>query len=228
MTNKKSFLFKFKYLGIPYDIGGVTADEVALTCTGIGYLPWQADNGETLMVRCLFCSEADGTIISPNDVCLQYRSKFKAYNLFAAVSGGYGHVEFLDINLQPALRYTMTMSNNLWYHTIQVPKPPLTTTAAERRNDALIRSMSNRASYELWHNRLGHPSQHVMENIHKYVDGVPRLSHNDLWKCSSCSQDKLRKTPIGTPSRPPQSSIQPKQPKPPPQLPPQPKTLYPG
>ena len=120
----------------------------------------------------------------------------------------------------------MTMSNNLWYHTIQVTKPPLTTMVAEQRKNALIRSMSNRASYELWHNRLGHPSQHIMENIHKYVDGVPRLSHNDLWKCSSCSQGKLRKTPIGKPTKPPQSFLQPKPPPQPP--PPQPQTLYPG
>ena len=56
-----------------------------------------------------------------------------------------------------------------------------------------LKILTNRASYELWHNRLGHPSQHVMENIHKYADGVPRLKHNDLWKCASCAQGKFRK-----------------------------------
>ena len=88
-----------------------------------------------------------------------------------------------------------------------------------------LKILTNRASYELWHNRLGHPSQHVMENIHKYADGVPRLKHNDLWKCASCAQGKFRKKPIGQKQR---SSHQPPSPKPPPQPPPPSVSLSPG
>ena len=178
------------------------------------------------MVRCLYCSEADGTIISPNDVCVQHRKRFRAYNFFAIVNnGGYGHIELLNQELQPELKFLMTMPNNLWYHALQTPCQLETTRAAGRRHDAIVRSLSSRASYELWHHRLGHPSQHIMENIYKYVDGVPRLKHNDLWKCSSCAQGKLKKSHIGV-SPKPQKHVKPL--KPPPHPPPQERHLSPG
>ena len=198
VTNDRSLLVNFTWLDTTYDIGGVAADEVALQCTGFGYLSWVADNGECLLVRCLYSPQSDGTILSPNDICAQYKERFKGYNFFAMVNnGGYGHVEFLNHKQKPELKFMMTMDNNLWYHVFKTPKQPLASKANETRQNAKIKTLTNRASYELWHNRLGHPSQHVMENLHKYADGVPRLKHNDLWRCASCAQGKLKKSPIG-------------------------------
>ena len=108
---------------------------------------------------------------------------------------------------------------------MQTPRQKKTSQAADCRHDAVVRSLSNRASYELWHHRLGHPSKHIMENIHKYADGVPRLRHNNLWECSSCAQGKLKKSHIGVSPKPHQH-VMPL--KPPPHPPPIERHLSPG
>ena len=64
-----------------------------------------------------------------------------------------------------------------------------------------------------------------MENLHKYADGVPRLQHKNLWKCSSCAQGKLKKSHIGV-SPTSQKHVMPL--KPPPHPPPIKNNLSPG
>ena len=54
--------------------------------------------------------------------------------------------------------------------------------------------MSQAASYELWHQRLCHPGNNVMQNIHKHTTGVPILKGNTFWKCPSCMQGKCDKS----------------------------------
>ena len=143
VTNDRSLLINFKWLDNTYDIGGIAADEVALQCTGFGYLPWVSDSGESLMVRCLYSPQSDGTIISPNDVCAQYRDRFKAYNFFAVVNDdGYGHVEFINHKHKPEMKFLMTMANNLWYHTLTTPRQPLASISSETRRNAKIKNFN--------------------------------------------------------------------------------------
>ena len=44
----------------------------------------------------------------------------------------------------------------------------------------------------LWHQRLGHPSDHCLCNAHKHMQGVPQFKHQDgaLDKCPACIQAK--------------------------------------
>ena len=45
-----------------YAVAGVQTDDPGITCTGKGYLPWQSQSGEHLLVPIYYCAEADGTI----------------------------------------------------------------------------------------------------------------------------------------------------------------------
>ena len=51
----------------------------------------------------------------------------------------------------------------------------------------------------LWHQRLGHPSDHYLYTAHKFVDGVPKFQHEDniLDSCPTCILAKPRKTSCG-------------------------------
>eukprot|EP00980_Cylindrotheca_fusiformis_P025376 scaffold13535_cov117-Cylindrotheca_fusiformis.AAC.2 len=51
----------------------------------------------------------------------------------------------------------------------------------------------------LWHQRLGHPSDHYLFNAHKHIDGVPKFKHMDsvLDKCPTCIRAKQTKEPAG-------------------------------
>ena len=48
----------------------------------------------------------------------------------------------------------------------------------------------------LWHQRLGHPSDHYLFNAHKFVDGVPKFKHMDpvMDTCPTCIRAKITKS----------------------------------
>lgn len=49
------------------------------------------------------------------------------------------------------------------------------------------KSLKNNYLWELFHQRLGHPSDETMQNLHKYYDDAPKLSKpNHAWKCDAC------------------------------------------
>ena len=60
-----------------------------------------------------------------------------------------------------------------------------------------IRALSQKAEYELWHQRLGHAGEKAMANIHKCVDGVPDLNPHEhpLHKCKYCMKGKVKAAP---------------------------------
>ncbi|KAG7373304.1 reverse transcriptase RNA-dependent DNA polymerase [Nitzschia inconspicua] len=62
-----------------------------------------------------------------------------------------------------------------------------------------IHSIKAATERMLWHQRLGHPSDHYLYNAHKYIDGVPNFKHHDpiLERCPTCIQAKQRKEPAG-------------------------------
>lgn len=61
---------------------------------------------------------------------------------------------------------------------------------------AAIRAETTRL---LWHQRLGHVSDHYLYNAHKHIDGVPRFKHIDpiLDTCPTCIRAKQTKEAAG-------------------------------
>ncbi|KAG7369949.1 GAG-pre-integrase domain containing protein [Nitzschia inconspicua] len=55
-----------------------------------------------------------------------------------------------------------------------------------------IHSIKAATERMLWHQRLGHPSDHYLYNAHKYIDGVPNFKHHDpiLERCPTCIKQK--------------------------------------
>jgi hypothetical protein len=62
-----------------------------------------------------------------------------------------------------------------------------------------VRSIQEDTVRMLWHQRLGHPSDHYLYNAHKYIDGVPQFKHLNpvLDRCPVCLKAKQRKEPAG-------------------------------
>ena len=56
-----------------------------------------------------------------------------------------------------------------------------------------VNSLSKRASHALWHNRLSHYNDDALADLHKHVDGVPKLpapSENKIKPCPACLTGK--------------------------------------
>jgi hypothetical protein len=76
-------------------MAGVAADVNALVCTGVGYLPLQADDGTMVLVKCYYSPDAAEAIISPTDVIVNNASDFTdAWSQYSNIDTGQGYIEF--------------------------------------------------------------------------------------------------------------------------------------
>ena len=199
VTNNKDILIHFETIP-QYPINGVKDGEVAIYCTGRGYLPWRASSGELILIRCYYCSDTSGTIISPTDVNAQYSDRYSGWTMITSFDQQSGMFRLTARDGIHHLEFPSYCENNLWFHyldqiTDQEYKQIGTSTKA------VVRTLTNGAAYELWHNRLGHPGTHIMDIIHKHVDGIPKLKRNKFYSCAACMSSKFRKRHIGPTKR---------------------------
>jgi hypothetical protein len=196
VTSSKSLLVHFEEIS-DYGINGVKEGEAAIVCTGRGFIPWRANSGEIILIRCLYCAEASGTIISPSDVNAQYVDRYGGWTMMTDHDSKTGIFKLLARDGINHLEFTSYSENNLWFHYLDQ------VTAQEykklgQKATAIVRTLSVGANYELWHNLLGHPGEQIMTEIHKHISGVPKLKCNKFYSCSACISAKFRKNHIGT------------------------------
>jgi dUTP pyrophosphatase len=195
ITDQRTLLLQYEEI-TPYPINGVCDGRPALYCTGQGYLPWKSNSGEILLIRCYYSKDVADTIISPNDVVNQHRRRFNEWQFSANHDTNIGRFRLLARDGVSHCEFTAYNENNLWFHY------NCGVTAEEQRQlvsqqKAIIRTLSEGASYELWHHRLGHPGEKVMSIIHQHVKGVPKLRKNHFYSCAACLAKNIKKVHIG-------------------------------
>jgi hypothetical protein len=154
--------------------------------TGIGYLPIQSDEGDVILTECLYSEHAEGTLVSPTAIALEYKDIYMGWSMYANTKEENGYLQLHHIDGINHTTFRMYMENCLWYHYIHHNNnlPPLTAT---------VRKMSTLSEYKLWHHCLGHPGPAVLEQMHKFARGIPKLRTPDFYKCQSCTLGKIRK-----------------------------------
>jgi hypothetical protein len=131
-----------------------------ILCTGVGYLPWRSDTGETILIKCYFSQNAPETIISPSDIVMNHMSTYHAWTQHADLMTNRGHITFINNDTKNTTVFPLINRNGLWYYIndnvsdynsigTQAPIPT-------------IRRINNATMYELVHARLGHPGTRVM------------------------------------------------------------------
>ena len=108
---------------------------------------------------------------------------------------GLGYIQLLRRNGIQKDTFRIYKSNDLWYHDNFISQS-CNSSSIKSNTTPQINVLSNAATFELWHQRLGHPGSRTMENIHKYVNGVPKLRGNAFWKCPSCISSKIQKRAV--------------------------------
>jgi hypothetical protein len=188
LTNKKEYLSRYQPTQT-YNIYGVTKDEIALQCTGKGYLPWPSDNGDILYIPCYYSPNAAETIISPTDVVMSHRHLYTGWAQFAHINTGRGHVTFYRLEGTNHTNYSLTMANGLWYH--QAPQlqsnPPShhETSPSLPTEHAIVHRLTNQARYELFHQCCCHSGKRKMDILHKHIQGLQPLKGNAFHLCQS-------------------------------------------
>ena len=152
----------------PYPIGGVKVDDIAIVCTGKGYLPWLSKEGVCTMVPILFSKEVDGTIVSPTTIVLHYKEKYTGFVIETNTDDGTGVLRLVHRDGVHHLTFPMTMYNSLWFHEYKPPHLHSTTPP----HAATVNRMNDACLSNLWHGRLAHAGEDVADEIHKHVIGI--------------------------------------------------------
>jgi hypothetical protein len=195
ITDQKHLLLSYEAI-TPYPINGVKDGEPALHCTGKGYLPWKDDNGRILLIHCYYSQDVAETIISPNDIVSQNLDQYNKWKFSANHDNGNGRFQLIARDGISHYQFTAYNENNLWFH-YNCGLTPSEKAQLNPKVKSIIRTLSEGASYELWHHRLGHPGEKVMSIIHHHVKGVPKLKKNHFYSCAACLAKNIRKVHIG-------------------------------
>ena len=185
ITNLRDHLLKYQNIK-KYPMSGVAAGDAALVCTGIGYLPWQADTGEIILVKCYYSSAAADTIISPTDIVVN-GSTYDSWEQYSHIPSGKGHIKFHRTDGLPAVTYHLTMSNGLWFHNnVNDNTDYATRTSRKIDGEPIIHHLHKNAEYHLNHFQNGCAGQRILSIIHLHVDNQPKLQKHDFFACRTC------------------------------------------
>jgi len=213
VTNQRDHFIKFKNIKMYYMSSAAGDNDIA--CTGIGYIPWRSQQGQTVLIKCYYSKNAPETIVSPSNIVLGHLSTYHSWTQNADMSTNTGYIKFVNNDTSECIEYPLVNKNNLWYYinddmTDYYPSGELSTQPIARR----IHSSN---MYMLMHARLGHPGERVMQDIHNHVEGISKLHKPSLFKCGACvlmnatkravTAKDLKKISVNTPEATPLMDI---------------------
>lgn len=209
ITSRRDLLHRFKQT-TAYPIYGVNKDDVALQCIGRGYLPWIAENGDTLYKPMFYSPEAAETIISPTDVVMSHNHLFCAWAQFSHCATGQGHVTFYRSEGTNHTTYPLFMQNGLWYHDAPTFQHDADSTGTSMpTTHMIIHRLNGQCLFELWHHCLTHSCKQKVLSAHKHIKGVPKLKGNPFYQSPSCNHAKPRRRSADSPKTPLRATIPP-------------------
>lgn len=113
ITNNKNNLINYRDIG-SFAMAGVSHEQPAIYCNGIGDLPWCSDDGTVLLAKCYYSEHAADTIISPTDVVIHNIHEYYAWGQYSNLDTGQGYVEFYKRDGVSKTHFSLTLYNGLW------------------------------------------------------------------------------------------------------------------
>ena len=172
VTDRKDIIVGYKDIDA-YPMGGIKKEDIAIVCTGKGYLPWYSAEGICTMVEIFYSANCDGTLISPTNMVGTNSNKYQGFVILSNCDNGTGHLKLLHRDGVTHCTYPMTRTNDLWYHMYDPPPQP----------PAVVNRLNDSCKSALWHGRLGCAGNNVMDSIHRHVIGIDKpLRRNPFYK----------------------------------------------
>ena len=171
VTNKLHLLHDVEDIQ-PFKIQGANAEEGHLQCTKRGIFKLLCTDSSTIDVLVYYTPQVDGTILSPSAIRLDSTNPYTIWSKTCDTSTSDGLLEFKSRNHHEAY-INIKMINGLWYSS----QDNIVDSQVKALDDttAFINVITAEATYELWHQRMGHPGEKVMSKLHECVDGIANL-----------------------------------------------------
>ena len=197
ITNDTNLLINYRNIR-KQPIAGISDDSPALYATGAGYLPWKAQNGEIILVKCFYSSQAADTIISPTDVVINKYTDFRAWTQHANIDDGTGSISFHKRNSDDPVEFPLISHNGLWFYHGVGHRDFDSYHLVDNDTGQTIptcRAMSKSAEHLLYHYRSACPGETTEKILHKHVDDCPPLKRNQFFRCGFCMDEKCKYRP---------------------------------
>ena len=172
-------------------IQGANKGSGFLNCMEKGIFNLQCNDGSIIPVPVYLTEDVEGTILSPTDICIYHYDRFTVWEQRSETNSSKGTLKFCSNDSCFEATIDLIMKNGLWYS--EQPERIVPPTNSQH---GVVKTMTAEAEYELWHQRLCHPGQTVMDSIHNTSEGVPNLTskRHAFYHCDTCAHAKIHKS----------------------------------
>ena len=197
------------------------ADDTLHTPTGEGYLKVPCDTSPGFrFIKSYFTPQIPATIMSPN--AFGQSLDCKGYHTYSDFVNNIAHLRLVGCsNNSSTISFALhrirglLFTDHLLAPTVSERKAPLPSVAGLPEDTAStlpirildshcacksaeVRTLTAEQTRALWHMRLGHVHHRRLADLHKHVDGIPKIARDDvLHKCPLCLKAKLHKAARG-------------------------------
>ena len=187
VTNNRNLLHSIKPIQ-QVKIQGANKGSGFLNCTEKGIFNLQCNDGSVIPVPVYLTDDVEGTILSPTDICIYHYDKFTVWQQHSETNSSKGTLKFYSKDSCFEATIDLIMKNGLWYSEQSI--------FASSPKCEVVKTMTGGAEYELWHQRLCHPGQTVMDSVHISAEGVPNLKskRHAFFHCDTCAHAKIHKS----------------------------------
>lgn len=172
VTPNHELLINYRHIK-KHAISGVADGAPALYATGLGYLPWRAKSGITVLVKCCYSEYAADTIISPTDVVINKFADFNAWSQFANVETGKGYIAFHHRDGKDTTTFPLTSHNGLWYYQTTGLTDFRPHFVYGEHGPSTVMRITKQGEWQLYHYRFGCAGEDNMEDVDKHVENCP-------------------------------------------------------
>ena len=220
-TDRLDYLFcyhKFTEEELRTTVRLKVADDTVHVPTGAGFLkvPRRRHDG-FLFVKSFYTPQIPATIMSPDSAAKSLGCN--GYSTFSDLVDGTASLQLVDCSsCNRSVDFDLRLIRGLLFtDSLIAPTPAerLASTLPDTPQDIVAcslapsalpdgtvetRALTGDQQRALWHCRLGHTHARAIADLHKYVDGIPKLPRDDpLSACPLCKRAKLHKADRGPP-----------------------------
>ena len=221
ITDDKSYLFCYRPF-TPTELRNVArlrvADGTIHLPTGVGYLKVPCRNGhDFVFVRSFYVPQIPATILSPDSIAKTMGCA--GYSTYSDLRDGTASMQLIDCSsCNKTVSFGLESIRGLLFtDSLIAPTPsehesdtlPVTDSTMVApdvvppslpRHESAVRALTAEQQRALWHCRLGHTNARNIADLHKYADGIPKMTRSDaITSCPLCLKSKLHKANRGPP-----------------------------
>ena len=197
-TNRLELIWNYRAYDTPRNIGTYSTP---ISAEGEGTIKIITEENDITDHIIHYIPTSSGTVISPDKFVTDNPDLYDEFAHIGRPKKNEGCLIFQGSKTRATLR--LVRNNGLYYISNPILLPPQipqwqlnTVTAGEQNLQQETQMSTKLKNLEIWHQRMGHPSNEALLQTQKSVEGIPALpTATPLFSCPFCDKAKMHKIP---------------------------------